>query len=70
MDCKSICEVVMLHGRLAKEATGIEMEGQEVAWTTDHWTGPNDQTYSTVTVQFINANTSNRRSENLSLNID
>ena len=39
VDCKSICEVVMLHGRLAKKATWIEMEGQELAWTTDHWTG-------------------------------
>jgi hypothetical protein len=29
VDCKSICEVVMLHGRLAKEATQIEMEGHE-----------------------------------------
>ena len=28
VDCKSICEVVMLHGRPAKEATRIEMEGQ------------------------------------------
>ena len=59
MDRKSICEVVMLHGRLAKEAIWIEMEGQEVAWTTDHWTGPNNQTYSTVTAHFINANWSN-----------
>jgi hypothetical protein len=46
----------MLHGRLAKEATQIEMEGQEVVWTTDHWTGPNHQTYSTVTAHFINTN--------------
>jgi hypothetical protein len=59
VDCKSICNVVMLHGRLAKEASQIEMEGQKVAWTTDHWTGPNDQTYSTVTAHFINANQSN-----------
>ncbi len=56
VDCKSIRKVVMRHGRLAKQATQIEMEGQEVAWTTDHWTGPNDQTYSTVTVHFISAN--------------
>jgi hypothetical protein len=56
VDNKSIREVVMHHGRLAKEATQIEMEGQEVAWTTDHWTGPNDQTYSTVTAHFITAN--------------
>jgi hypothetical protein len=27
VDRKLICEVVMLHGRLAKEATQIEMEG-------------------------------------------
>jgi hypothetical protein len=59
VDCKSIRKVVMLHGRLAKEATRINMEGQEVAWTTDHWTGPNDQTYSTVTAHFINTNWSN-----------
>jgi hypothetical protein len=59
VDCKSICKVVMLHGRLAKEATQLEMEGQEVTWTTDHWTGPNDQTYSTVIAHFINANWSN-----------
>jgi hypothetical protein len=32
------------------------MEGQEVVWTTDHWTGPNNQTYSTVTAHFITAN--------------
>jgi hypothetical protein len=56
VDCKSICEVVMLHGRLAKEATQTEMEGQEVAWTRDHLTGHNDQIYSSVTAQFINAN--------------
>jgi hypothetical protein len=55
VDRKSIREVVMLHGRLAKEATQIEMEGQEVAWIIDHCTGPSDQTYSTVTAHFINA---------------
>jgi hypothetical protein len=56
VDCKSICKVVMRHGRLAEEATQIEMEGQEVAWTTDHWTGSKDQIYSTVTAHFISAN--------------
>jgi hypothetical protein len=56
VDCKSIVKVVMRHGRLAKEARQIEMEGQKVAWTTDHWTGPNDQTYSTVTAHFLSAN--------------
>jgi hypothetical protein len=33
---RKIHEVVMRHGRLAEQATQIEMEGQEVAWTTDH----------------------------------
>ena len=56
VDCKSIREVVMMQGRLAEAATQIVMAGQEVAWTTDHWTGPNDQTYSTVTAHFINSN--------------
>jgi hypothetical protein len=56
VDRKSICEVVMMQGRLAEAATQIVMAGQEVAWTTDHWTGPNDQTYSTVTAHFINSN--------------
>ena len=41
---------------LAEEATQIEMEGKEVAWTIDRWTGSNDQTYLTVTVHFITAN--------------
>ena len=27
-----------------------------MAWTTDHWTEPNDQTYSTVTAHFISTN--------------
>ena len=29
------------------------MKEHEIAWTTDHWTGPNDETYSTVTAHFI-----------------
>ena len=59
VDRRSIREVVVRHGRLAEESTQIEMEGQEVVWTTDHWTGPNDQTYSTVFAHFITANWSN-----------
>ena len=56
VDRKSIREMVMHHGRLAEQATQIEMEGQEGVWTTDHWKGPNYQTYLTVTVHFISAN--------------
>ena len=56
VDRKSISEVVMMQRRLAEAATQIVMAGQEVAWTTDHWTVPNYQTYSTVTAHFINSN--------------
>ena len=43
------CDEIMTLGRYAWAATQIEME-REVLWTTDHWTGPNIETYSTVTV--------------------
>jgi hypothetical protein len=43
----------MVLGRLAKAATDIEMTDREMSWTTDHWSGPNDQTYSTLTSHWI-----------------
>jgi len=46
----------MTVGRYAWTATQIEMKGREVTWTTDHWTGPNDETYSTVTAHFVHEN--------------
>jgi hypothetical protein len=52
----TVREEIMTMGRYAWKATEIEMTGREVAWTTDHWTGPNDETYSTVTSHFINDN--------------
>ena len=52
----TVHEEVMTMGRYAWKATEIGMTGHEVAWTTDHWTGPNDETYSTVTSHFINDN--------------
>lgn len=49
LDSRAIREHVMLLGRLAKAATEIEMTDREMSWTTDHWSGPNDQTYTTLT---------------------
>ncbi len=49
----AIREQIMTMGRYAWAATQIEMKGREVSWTTDHWTGPNDETYSTVTAHFV-----------------
>lgn len=46
-------ESYMRLGKLTKEATDIDMMGWELAWTTDDWAGPNDETYSTVTEYFI-----------------
>ena len=43
----------MSHGRYAEKAMLLEMREHKIAWTTDHWTGPNDETYSTVTPHFI-----------------
>ena len=42
----AIKDQVMTLGRLAKDATSIEMKGREISYTINHWTGPNDQTYS------------------------
>lgn len=46
---KSIREGVARLGELAKAATHKEMKGKVGNWTTDHWTGPNNETYSTTT---------------------
>lgn len=40
-------------GRFCKDATEVEMTDRELSWTTDHWTGPNNQTYSTLTAHWI-----------------
>jgi hypothetical protein len=48
-----IKEKVYDFGRYAEKATHLEMKGQELCWTTDHWTGPNDETYSDLTAHFI-----------------
>jgi hypothetical protein len=39
---------------MVERATQIEMSGRVMAWTTDHWTGPNGLTYGAVTAHYIN----------------
>ena len=40
-------------GFIAKKATRKEMKRHKGLWTTDHWTGPNDETYSTTMFHYI-----------------
>eukprot|EP00956_Cyclotella_meneghiniana_P041904 scaffold244197_cov36-Cyclotella_meneghiniana.AAC.2 len=53
VDRREIREEVMMIGKIAKKATEIEMMDRELSYTTDHWTGPNDETYSTLTAHWI-----------------
>ena len=53
VDSRGIHEETMTMGRYAKLATIKELKGRPISWTTDHWTGPNDQSYSTVTAHYI-----------------
>lgn len=46
-------ESVMRLGMLTKNATYIEMMEKELGLTTDHQTGTNNETFSTVTNHFI-----------------
>jgi hypothetical protein len=50
---RGIREHAMTLGRFAERATELEVNGREISWTTDHWTGPNDETYSTVTAHYV-----------------
>ena len=56
IDDRGIREMAMKMGKYAEEATLEEIKNREVSWTTDHWTGPNDESYSTVTAHYINKN--------------
>jgi diphthamide synthase (EF-2-diphthine--ammonia ligase) len=42
-------------GRFAIEATKREIHNHQIAWTTDHWTGADKGTYTTVTHWINNA---------------
>jgi hypothetical protein len=41
-------------GGFAIEATKREIRNHQIAWTTDHWTGADKGTYTTVTAHWIN----------------
>jgi hypothetical protein len=40
-------------GKIAKDATKRELKLHKFAITTDHWTGPNDETYTVLTGHYI-----------------
>ena len=44
---------ILTLGRIAKEATGLEMSKHKVSITSDHWTSPNHDTYSVITSHWI-----------------
>ena len=48
-----IREQVFSLGALAKRATKLEAGQQRGSWTTDHWTGCDDATYTTTTFHYI-----------------
>jgi hypothetical protein len=54
-------EVLML-GLIAEDAVRAELIGKRVSYTSDHWTGPNDETYTTVTAHFIDTDVWEMRS--------
>jgi hypothetical protein len=44
-------------GEFAVEATKREIRNHQISWTTDHWTGVNKLTYTTVTAHWIDKTT-------------
>ena len=58
VDRKGVRQDIMYLGKVAEEATfrEISSEGHKISWTSDHWTGPNKETYSTVTGHYIDDN--------------
>jgi hypothetical protein len=50
-------EAVLEMGWYAVEATKREIKNHHIAWTTDHWTGADKATYTTVTAHWIDGKT-------------
>ena len=50
-------DAVLEMGSYAMEATKREIHNHQIAWTTDHWTGQDKATYTTVTAHWIDAKT-------------
>jgi hypothetical protein len=51
---QEVRDSVIEMGGFAIEATKREIRNHKIAWTTDHWTGANKGTYTTVTAHWIN----------------
>ena len=49
----SLRKEILTLGLIAEDAVRAELQGKRVSYTSDHWTGPNDETYTTVTAHFI-----------------
>ena len=49
---------VLEMGGFAIEATKKKIHSHKIAWTSDHWAGPDKVTYTTVTAHWINKRTS------------
>ena len=50
---KSLRTEILTLGMISNVATHKELVGKRVSYTSDHWTGPNDETYTTVTAHYI-----------------
>ncbi len=50
-------DAVLEMGSYAVEATKQEIQNHHIAWTTDHWTGQDKATYTTVTAHWIDGKT-------------
>jgi hypothetical protein len=57
-----LCKELLTLGSIAEEAIHAEIKGKHVSYTSDHWTGPNSETYTTVTAHFIDTNVWEMRS--------
>ena len=40
---------------ITEDATHIGISGKHVSYTSNHWTGPNNEAYTTVTAHYIDA---------------
>jgi hypothetical protein len=52
-DRYKIPEWVMQLWKYAEDATQLELKGKRLAWMSNHWTGPNDETYTMVATHYI-----------------
>ena len=64
VNISSIClrKEMLTLGLIVEDAVRAELQGKRVSYTSDHWTGPNDETYTTVTAHFIDTDAWEMRS--------